>query len=51
MLWILSFHQFALEYFGDYDLSIIEHVSKVLDFYNKEKIVRIVAMLFKVSSH
>lgn len=47
-LWILSYHNFALVYFGDYTLNIIELVSKVLDYYNKEKIVRIVCMLFDV---
>jgi len=45
-LWILSYHDFAMVYFGDYTLNIIELVSKVLDYYNKEKIVRIVCMLF-----
>jgi hypothetical protein len=48
-LWILSYHDFAMVYFGDYTLNIIELVSKVLDYYNKEKIVRIVCMLFDVS--
>ena len=49
MLWIFSYHEWALEYFSNYDLSLVEHVAKVLDYYNKEKIVRIVAMLFQVS--
>lgn len=31
---------------GDYSLNIIELVSKVLDYFNKEKIVRIVCMFF-----
>jgi hypothetical protein len=34
---------------GDYTLNIIELVSKVLDYFNKEKIVRIVCMFFDVS--
>lgn len=32
--------------FTDFKLNIIEHVSKILDFFNKEKIVRIICMLF-----
>lgn len=45
-LWILSYHEFSWEHFGDFGLNIIELVSKVLDYFNKEKIVRIVCMLF-----
>jgi hypothetical protein len=48
-LWILSYHEFSFEHFGDFGLNIIELVSKVLDYFNKEKIVRIVCMLFDVS--
>lgn len=48
-LWILSYHEFALAPLGDYTLNIIELVSKVLDYFNKEKIVRIVCMFFDVS--
>ena len=48
-LWILSYHEFALPPLGDYTLNIIELVSKVLDYFNKEKIVRIVCMFFDVS--
>jgi len=48
-LWILSYHEFALVPLGDYTLNIIELVSKVLDYFNKEKIVRIVCMFFDVS--
>jgi hypothetical protein len=48
-MWILSYHKFALPYFSDYGLNIIELVTKVLDYFNKEKIVRIVCMLFEVS--
>jgi len=47
ILWILSAHDFAIERFSDYNLNVIEHVSKVLDYYNKEKIVRIIMMLFE----
>ena len=49
ILWIISFHDFSLPYFRDFKLMILEPVSKVLDFYNKEKIVRITLMLFQVS--
>ena len=45
-MWVLSYHSFSLPHFGDYTLNLIEHTSKVLDYYNKEKIVRIVCMLF-----
>jgi hypothetical protein len=44
-LWILSFHEFTLKYFEDYSLSIIEKTVKILDFFNKEKVVRIVLLL------
>lgn len=47
ILWIVSYHDYTLEYFADYERNIIEHVAKILDFYNKEKIVRIVCMLFQ----
>lgn len=47
-LWILSYHDFSYEHFGDFGLNVIELVSKVLDYFNKEKIVRIVCMLFDV---
>lgn len=49
LCWVLSFNQFALPHFADYSLGVIELVSKVLDFYNKEKIVRVVCRLFDVS--
>jgi hypothetical protein len=49
-LWVISSHPFALTGFEDFGLSIIEKVAKVLDFFNKEKIVRIVLMLFDVRS-
>lgn len=45
-MWILSYHQHSLVHFGDYGLNLIEATSKILDYYNKEKIVRIVTMLF-----
>lgn len=49
-MWVLSYHHFSLVHFGDYGLNLIEHTSKILDYYNKEKIVRIVCMLFMVSN-
>lgn len=45
-LWVLSYLPQATVYFGDFRLNIFEHVSKILDFFNKEKIVRIICMLF-----
>ena len=45
-LWILTAHDFALVHFTDFKLNIIEHVSKILDYFNKEKIVRIICMMF-----
>ena len=44
-LWILSFHEFTLKNFEDYSLGIIEKTVKILDFFNKEKVVRIVLLL------
>jgi len=43
---VLSFNDFALTHFADYSLNIVELASKILDFYNKEKIVRIICRLF-----
>ena len=48
-LWILTYHPFAIKGFTDYSLNIIEEVSKILDYHNKEKIVRIILMIFDVS--
>lgn len=45
-LWVLSYHERSHSYFQDYRLAIIEKVSKVLDFFSWEKIVRIMLMLF-----
>jgi hypothetical protein len=49
-LWILTYHPFALKGFTDFQLMIIEDVSKILDYFNKEKIVRIILMIFDVSN-
>ena len=45
-LWILSYHDYAKPEFCDYNLNVLEYVSKILDYFNAEKIVRIVLMLF-----
>lgn len=45
-LWIISYHPFAMRGFEDYRLALMEKVAKILDFFNKEKIVRIILMLF-----
>ena len=45
-LWIISYHPFSLKGFEDYRLEIIERVAKVLDYFSKEKIVRIILLLF-----
>jgi hypothetical protein len=44
-LWIVSYHPFTLKRFEDYHLEIIERAVKVLDYFNKEKIVRVVLLL------
>lgn len=48
-LWILTYHPFAMKHFADYQISIVESISKILDYFNKEKIVRIILMIFDVS--
>lgn len=45
-LWILSYHKESLVHFADFSYNIIELVAKILDFFNKEKIVRVITMLF-----
>jgi len=50
-LWILTYHPFALKGFTDFQLMIIEDVSKILDYFNKEKIVRIILMIFDNLKH
>jgi len=47
MLWILSYHKFALEFFEDYTLALIEKVTKICDFFNWEKITRMILMLIE----
>ena len=46
-LWILSFHDYARKDFEDYDLMLVEKVLKILDFFNKEKVVRAVLLLLQ----
>lgn len=50
-LWIISYHQFAAVGFEEYRLEIIERVAKILDFFSKEKIVRIVLLLLDNLKH
>ena len=50
-LWVVSFHPFALKRFEDYQLEIIEKAVKVLDYFNKEKIVRVVLLLLDNLKH
>jgi len=38
-LWILSFHDYARKDFEDFDQMLIEKTLKILDFFNKEKVV------------
>ena len=46
-LWVISYHHFALTAFEDYQLNLLEKVCKVLDYFNKEKIVRIILLLLE----
>ena len=43
-LWTLSYHDFALKYFEDLNLNLIEKSLRILDYFNKEKIVRIILL-------
>lgn len=45
ILWTVSVHDFTLPMFEEHE--IVQHVAKILDYYNKEKIVRIALMLFQ----
>ena len=44
--WILSYHKFALHGFQDFQLNVVEHIAKILDFSNKEKTVRMICLIF-----
>lgn len=46
-LWVLSYHEFSHKYFEDLDLNLIENVLRILDYFNKEKIVRVVLLLIE----
>lgn len=46
ILWILSFNDFAIKFFEDDDMELLQKSAKVLDFYSWEKITRILLMLF-----
>jgi hypothetical protein len=50
-LWVLSYHEFAIKFFENPDLDLIEKCLKVLDFFNKEKVVRIALLLMENLSH
>jgi len=45
-LWILSYHDKSHIFFEDYGRAVIEKVSKILDYFSWEKLVRIMLMLF-----
>lgn len=44
-LWIISYHPFAMKGFEEGRFEMIEGASKILDYFSKEKIVRMVLML------
>lgn len=46
-LWILSYHDFALKYFENPTMDLIEKSLKILDFFNKEKVVRVTLLLME----
>jgi len=46
ILWVLSYNEFSHKFFEDYSTGIIEKVSKILDYFSWEKIVRILLMLY-----
>ena len=46
IMWILSHHSFAAQFFENDDNEILQKAAKVLDFYSWEKITRILLMLF-----
>ena len=46
ILWILSYQDYAMKYFEDYTLALLEKVSKVMVYCTWEKIVRIILLLF-----
>lgn len=50
-LWILSYHDFALKSFESPALDLIEKSLKILDFFNKEKVVRVTLLLMENLCH
>lgn len=46
-LWILSYHDFALKSFEDPTLDLIDKCFKMLDYFNKEKVVRVTLLLME----
>ena len=42
----MSYNEFAHSFFEDDDLLLIEKASKILDYFKREKIVRIILLLF-----
>jgi hypothetical protein len=46
-MWIMSYHHYALPVFENFKLNAIEKVLKILDFFSKEKIVRIILLIFE----
>lgn len=45
-LWILSYHHFSVKMFEDPNMDLIEKIQRILDYFTKEKIVRIILLLF-----
>ena len=45
--WILSYHDFAQKLFESPTLDLIEKCLKILDFFNKEKVVRVTLLLME----
>lgn len=46
-LWVLSFQDYARRDFEDMEQDLIEKCLKVLDYFNKEKVVRITLLLLE----
>jgi V-type H+-transporting ATPase subunit H len=52
-LWILSYHKFARKLFApeDFNNNVIAQIIKILDYFNKENIVRIILMVLDNLKH
>ncbi len=46
-MWIVSFHDYAKTEFEDMEKDLIERCLKILDFFNKEKVVRMTLLLLE----